>query len=552
MINSFLLSMFLAAPHIAFAQEVILNDVVTEADAPKKKKTNKSQSLKIQELRVPVGQGAENVDKVLNEQGVIATKLDGSSQLSLQRKNPKLIKARRPFRVFGQWGPTRKSELTYSQENAELIFGLSSTKEDLEYLNTGELLYSAEDDQVSVTQRKAEHYFVEGKFLFSRSKIKGIFDQKEEDVFAGFLKNGTAKETAAEVYLTQDIKKWQLGAFSQTSQEEFLSDSDLWSNSETGQLRYGAFVSFQDYLKIQGSRLKFKRSFSGEENLSDDQGQVFTQFQWATSSNPYVELKITESLDIQENRFNDYSALTHALFLSSSTQYDFGFNGTLKLFENIPTQEMLLGDGKLIVENPELENEEGTRFSVGPWIKPLESNWSLTSHYFREQTKASPIWISSTPSTVKADSLAGVWAEGVETSFQLKKNWFETNLKATFQRALNDSEVLWQKGNDVPDRPRRTYSVGVRGYWRTYFLQTDWRSVSSIPLSLDNEVSYPAEQNLSVQFGSQGKDLGYRFVGENLLSTQKRALEFERAAGVSLLKPYTPQQRFYFQIEASL
>jgi hypothetical protein len=196
-----------------------------------------------------------------------------------------------------------------------------------------------------------------------------------------------------------------------------------------------------------------------------------------------------------------------------------------------------------------LQSETGIRASIGPWLKTDSSDLEI-SVFFEHDVNA-PVMVAVSPSSARTLDIGGVSAQGVEMRESSKLGPWKIQFIYSFQNAINDSEINWQRGNSVPGRPQHvlktSFDYGHRG-WKTG-LNYGYRSADALDLA--GLWFKPPHHDFDVYFGYGAKTWEARVVGSKLLANINGLplAQFAGQAAPDLLEPTIEQTEIRIQCE---
>jgi hypothetical protein len=450
------------------------------------------------------------------------------------------------------WGDKKVSQTSYQAPSSSVQLGMESNIKKRKYLRSSSL--NSNELNFDIIQPKNEKQYLDVKLQKFEINVAVLFDRTKDEIFAGSIKNGDSKENSLETYVDKSFKSWRPGLFYQFSQEQFSADNQFWQEQKTKENRFGTFLDYKKILKIQYAKLAFNREYlatQDEQNSLDlTYDQMVLQAQYQYDFLELLNIGMTEEWDYQKNQQNNFWAGNHTLSLSTWSKANWGLKGLSKWYEKIPQQDQLLGDGKLIVGNPDLDKEKGHLMSAGPWLNLNQGRITAHSLFFQEIIKNSPVYVAGGPNSVKSIPLGGVWGQGIESQLSYKHGATKVETRYVYQKYLNNSEILWQKGFDIPDRPREKWIIQWEQSWKKISTEMAWNYVGKTPISLANEIYRPSESFFNVSVGFKDSDMALELKGENLFIDSSIAQDYQNSVGLSLINPEvrTPQYSLQWEI----
>lgn len=226
----------------------------------------------------------------------------------------------------------------------------------------------------------------------------------------------------------------------------------------------------------------------------------------------------------------------------SDRQWNLGFKGQWRNYRLLPTMIQKLGDGMSLIGNENLPLEEGTRFAAGLWFEQETLVMEILPFY--EQTSNEPMPVAVSPQTAKTLPLGSVLTRGIEWRWKQKisPKW-NGEIVYSYQEAVNNSSISWQRGHALPGRPLHSLLSSV--------IYQEILGVSTFTFGVEYGYKSAVAQDLSglwkrapyhdmKSFMSYGKkNWQVRLEGTQLLSSwNDSALAFQQGmAGYDLLDP---------------
>jgi len=286
--------------------------------------------------------------------------------------------------------------------------------------------------------------------------------------------------------------------------------------------------------------------FSAKEHFKSQAAKDFTRksfSQWNSASNQSL-------LHHQQQELSEPLTFDIGVEISTLSKPDrfwnLGFKGQLRRYSLLPTPTQKLGDGMSLSGNEDLPPEEGTRVASGLWFEATGIEAELLP--FFEQTLNEPVILATTPQSAKTLGLGSVYVQGVE--FHLKRNFDSWNLDFlySYQEALNNSKISWQRGQALPGRPTHYIdSTFIYGKWNqglTFGITYGFKSEEALDLS--GLWKRAPHHNLKSFIGYGTSAWAVQVVGSQLLSSLNESpLSLQQGmVGYDLMDPKIETQEF--------
>jgi hypothetical protein len=191
-----------------------------------------------------------------------------------------------------------------------------------------------------------------------------------------------------------------------------------------------------------------------------------------------------------------------------------------------------------LVGNEELPLEEGVRVASGVWYESagILAEWIP----FYEHTSNEPVIMTVSPQRAKTLGVGSVYARGVEFHVKTEGMLWVFDFLYSFQEALNNSKIAWQRGHALPGRPihsiQATFSFGSqKGF--TFGSQYGFKSEEALDLSGLWKRAPHHDLKSFISYGT--KSWVVELVGSQLLSSLNDSpLQLEQGmAGYDLMNP---------------
>jgi hypothetical protein len=225
--------------------------------------------------------------------------------------------------------------------------------------------------------------------------------------------------------------------------------------------------------------------------------------QWRGHFNSSVVLDRQESMAyLQKQQQTELHSPTLDLGLELSTSR---WLVRTRGYTQLPTPTQRFGDGALLMPSAGLKAQSGLQAAAGPWFQINTARLEILP--FLEQTENEPLTMAVSPMAAKTINMGSVVARGVElrfansqadsptvtssaklpTSLQRSqpptlqtasskvqrgeaRERFLYELVYSFQQAVNNSAISWQRGKTLPGRPAHSVRAQFEyrpQYWRT-------------------------------------------------------------------------------------
>ena len=538
-------------------------------------------------VRVDAGVGAQSLDAVRNELGIELRNLENIDELSLWRRGwPGLVTPQ----AHGQWtyeaygalaedgqarlrarGPTGLGQLTIET-------GARRDRRAVSFLDNQGTVYDATDDRMSAFTRRQDFGYAKLDLTADSWEALGDFDLGNREIRAGPLRAGWRTDREATAGF-QWLGAWgALTPFAQARVTGFASDrGPLYSNG-TNSLRggtqwddsFGRALGVSTTASYEGAHREYRDGLTPAADFSRGELRsmaTLTPAPWDTGWGAW-ETRLQAGVDLSQDQIgkagpsgsgagssgstvpgSTVRSSTAALWdagaeLSSSRQRTWGGLATMRRFAHLPKASQRFGDGGVLLGSPDLPAETGVRVSAGPWLKsaPGRNNWAAEFQFFSERAWNSPIAVATSPMNARTLPLGGIWNQGMAFHPEVHRaGWIDLACTGdyTYQDAVNNSGINWQRGQRVPGRPSFLLKTRIEGSRKGWGAGIDHAFTGADALDLSGLWTRPAFHRLDAFAGYGTIDWHVRVVALNLWVSNQASqnLDFAGQAGPNLLEP---------------
>ncbi len=500
------------------------------------------------------GASAKSHTVPTNQFGVEITNIENELDISNLRRNKQLHfndkydLLKKASLLKAEWGKTQ-SVLIKSKYRFELIAGALRDYQDYNFQDNNNTPFSDHDDFENSYQIKEEHYFIG----LQKDQFLAEFDQRKNDVIAATQPVGNSQTYRLEGNIQFQFRNLSNTLFVSHQQNKFESYDPNRFDNKTKINRLVLHGDFKLPYNLSatydiGHEL-WKRSFDtlpGSEFFRN-YFKAKLLHQWTSSR--WIETKTIAGGQIIDDKDEQKALVDLKGEISSSTQYPAGVSISSNYYQRYPTPSQLFGDGALLMENRNLEIETGVRTQFGPWIKSnaLEAEVQV----FVEQSKNSPLQVGISPSSAKTLSVGGIWTRGFLVKNRLKWKNTTLHIQYQFQEALNDSNINWEKGNPIPERPKHYISTGIELQFKRFHFGSNfiiekgkYRDLAGMDLA---PTSYSSSSFLAYTHNRYRVNL--QFNNLFLSSSLRNINSFQDRAGTNILEPMRKEPEVKLSLE---
>jgi iron complex outermembrane receptor protein len=140
-------------------------------------------------------------------------------------------------------------------------------------------------------------------------------------------------------------------------------------------------------------------------------------------------------------------------------------------YERVPTLQELFGDAGVVVGNPDLQPEKSLNWDIGfrlarARLGPVLSMASFEFAYFDNRIDDVIVVVPTSVSVFTSRNVAAATVRGEEVSFAFRL-WDRVGIAAnyTHQQALDESDVPFRRGNQLPGRPAHEAYARIELAW---------------------------------------------------------------------------------------
>lgn len=191
------------------------------------------------------------------------------------------------------------------------------------------------------------------------------------------------------------------------------------------------------------------------QGVRDETRQRFQQ--WDSSLNQATQIKSQDQLAEPLTWDTGMEITTLA---QPESLWNLGLKTQWRRYRLLPTPIQKWGDGMSLMGNDELPLEEGTRMTAGVWFKQQGFQAELLPFY--EQTQNEPVILAVSPQMAKTLGLGSVYARGVELHLRQELARWSIDFIYSYQEAVNNSKISWQRGHALPGRPTHSIQSSLR------------------------------------------------------------------------------------------
>ena len=515
----------------------------------------------ISSITPSTGIGAEKIDETLNSYGIEIDTMNQQEDISTLRRQRhwQLLPSKHSTSTQMAWGNDQLFSLKGQSSNWEWAGELYRNYHPNLYLDNNQTPYTATDDAPANFNREESRYFAGIKFKQKRWSALLEKDQLKRNSIASAQITGHEKKDRNELNLNYQTPRINATIFYLHHQDQFeardptLTDSNTTGDKVTSSLVFRVNRSFSSSFDFGHEQLNRRPLHRPELNFTRTHAQLKLSHLWNTS--PWLETQSSLSYKLVGDKSDEtqkYHLVNAGTSITSSTQYPWGAVIQLRYFEKVPTPLQRFGDGGMLEGNSELPPEKGVRASIGPWLKTrqFESHLNL----FSEEAKNGPIQQGIGPAQAKTLPIGGTWARGIEWTNQLSLRQIEMNVSYQYQKALNDSDINWQRGNPIPDRPQHQLTSSLSWKLGNFLPGIKYHYSSGTYLDLAGMEQAPSYYQVHCFLSYKQKNLLLRLEANNLLMSNslKNAYAFEDRAGENILEPAITQKEFKAIMELTI
>ncbi|MEW6056995.1 MAG: hypothetical protein AB1540_10310 [Bdellovibrionota bacterium] len=572
----FVLALFLGclgSGELAHAQQetqqteaYVAPQVVIEAERPAQTQPRKQETIQAE-----AGVGAKVLDAPVNELGIELKTLEGTEDLSIHRRNnvwrlkPELEKRNwvTQFKIDLSQDQRLKARLLgkLSKTDVEIEAGLARDRRDIRYWDNGGTFQDKRDDSVRSFQNKDEQHHV--KLRAYQKEWTAILerDGRLSNVRASQRMLGEKQQSQWLGSSKLTVGQFEVLPYGQIQESEYEARALNQTSSSTDGIKGGAQLRAQWGGKVSttldGYHESLERTYFGGQNLSFSRSSLKGRARLENLKNRWLELSAHALSEVFEDKTALKTKKTDLIWdvgaeLSSTKRIPIGVAARARRYAITPTAIQRFGDGALLKESLDLPSETGIRLETGPWWS-TESVF-ISAHVFSEESQNSPVQVGTSPVEARTLPIEGVWARGAELKTEAyfeKMKWLGA---VTYQIALNDSQINWQRGHDVPGRPALSakseaeYALGRVFFGTTYHYRSE-EARDSVGL-----LRLPALHRAGAFVGYQKKTWDLRLVAKNLVlyPDATQPLQFEGTAGTNIIEPEFMQREVRLQLEVVL
>lgn len=524
-----------------------------------------------------VGVNARKIDSPKNRFGIKLDNLEKVEDISLSRRNFNWINKKSKNIVNTSLGNKQKyrakvQHQIFNKTHVTIDSEIFNDNSKYKYLDNGGTPYTPEDDYKNFYKLNKTTKFVGVKISRNPFTLLYEYDQKVKNEMAGVSRVGTIRSKRNEVdfnysndllsstvYFSNHIQDFKTHFYaikhSQTKGNKIVLSNDVNLPSFTN-----LTVSFKNEKYIRNIKDQSPESFKRNEieiiaqknflELNHIEIKINAELSYIYDKSTTRTRRLVTNPNIYTN--DKYKLLNTGLDISTLPVNLIGLRARARYFEleNDPSHKF--GNGGLLTSNLDLENEKGKRISIGPWLKSKYIDAELS--YFAEDSKNYPIMVAS-PSNVKMLSLGGVWTRGFKLIGKLKiNNNFEIKNNYIYQKAINASNISYQKGYYVPNRPLHNVITSIILKKSDFKFEASYNYKSDEYQDLIENLKLKSNFTIDASIQYQLEKLAVRIESKNLFMSRhlKKAPKFSSSAGVNLLDYTVPQQSVALITEFSI
>ncbi len=571
-----------AAADPTVESSAILPLVVVEGQRLTTTKSENVESVEGSLISVTSGLGAKEIDPPKNELGVSLLTMENEEDISLQRRMESwlLLTPARQSEVWRQQAqlglasnPSLKARLLSEQlqQKRNIEFGYIQDHRLVKQRENSGNPYDSTQGNVIEYRNRLDQSYVKINGQWNQLETLLDADSQSKDIYLGSELTGVSKINQQELNLRWIEGNYQALSFAHWRQSEFKSSANALSSSKTKGLRFGGSIVFANASAVD----RLEAGVSHEtlhRNLADDLKSEFQRQKLSLVGAKSVESSSLETRwhfkadsaqdevkgvdgslgSSPQKTFNEPLAWDFGLEISTPSNNDIGLVGRLRRFALLPTPTQRFGDGVLLQGSAKLEQEVGIRASAGPW-------WSndlgrVEFMPFFEQTENEPIAVAISPWAARTLAIGSVVSRGIELKVLSELRSFKITFVYSYQEALNNSSVQWQKGLAIPGRPAHSLQSELQYQKRRWKSGISYGYQSADAMDLSGLWFKSPHHDLNTYLGYGTKSWEMRLVGAKLManSNELPTTLYSGKAGVDLLEPMLEQTEIKLLCEIML
>ena len=202
-------------------------------------------------------------------------------------------------------------------------------------------------------------------------------------------------------------------------------------------------------------------------NVSDTPGETYQSILFLE---PSLETKVNNvlsgNLRLSFYVLDIFNKMSNAKVKPKKKKYPFELFGMLAYAQRPASLSERYGDGAFLLPNSELNKENSITYSIGldgplpcPWVSCF-----LFISYFHSKADHLILLIGNSLGTAKYFDISASETDGVELKLRLTySHYFLLDLKGTYLKALDDSDIPFYRGKQLPFKPVYSINIYIEG-----------------------------------------------------------------------------------------
>lgn len=549
---------------------IVLPPVVVEGQKPATEPSKESEASPIPVIAVTAGLGAKEIDAPVNQLGVSMATMENDEELSQTRRNESWLLdphwQNELWKQQAQLGlainPTLKARLLSqrAKQKSAIEFGYNQDHRLVQYRESSGNPGRSSKTNLKEYQNRVNQGYVQFTHEWNDFESLLEMDSQNKDVYSGSDYTGVSQIQQQGMNLKWNHKSYQALSFVQWRESIFDSTWGTLGSSRTQGVKVGGTfmikgLSDGDGIEVGVSQESLHRNL-GDESKAEFQRQKLSLMAAQKIETSHVESRVHFKVDgardfmkgvddtfvgSQPYIFNEPLAWDVGVEVSSPSEESMGLVARARRFALIPTPSQRFGDGALLQGSTKLEQEIGFRASAGPWWSNSLGRFELTP--FFEHTENEPMVVAVSPVAAKTSGIGSVVARGAEFKAVSEVRPFKIQFVYSYQEALNNTSIQWQRGLAVPGRPKHSVQSELhyqKQHWKSG-VGYGYQSADVLDLSGLWFKSPHHDLNGFVGYGTKAWEL--RLTGAKLMANVNDlpTTMYSGKAGVDLLEPTIEQ-----------
>lgn len=535
-------------------------------------------------VRVKTGVGAKAIDSASNELDIPLNSLEGDEDISLDRRLLDWwLDSSRYSTVHGsqvQLGvgekPLVRARFKNRGEKYRSFFEIGGLQDyrQVSFRESSGNAFDRSAGEIRQYRNRLEQGYLKGYVQNNQWETLVDVDGQSKDVLSGVENIGqsTTRQESLSTRWTKNNFQWKTFLFAR--QNQFLHRGDKLASNQTRGWRWGTAGRWpgdqkNNLFELTFSHETWDRDFADNSSTGFqrtqmglflarelDLGDFFesrwhmrsvlardqvlnsvTQDQDLTRSESQTEYRTDNFRRETQQTINSNPTLDVGMSWSTSSKNQVGLLAQARHFTLLPKPSQRFGDGVLLLEANNLQPEKGYRLAAGPWWSREYLRLELTPFY--ERTENEPMTLAVSPVAARTINMGSILVRGMELKSEYQKQFFKIKLIYTFQEAVNNSSIRWQRGKPLPGRPAHTFSSEIAWERSRWKMGAGYGYRSQEAMDLSGLWFKSPHHDLNAYVGYGTKTWAARLQGAQLLA---RANDLPHSfyageAGVDLLEP---------------